>query len=109
MFKISYIYDLVDNISHQLKKIQSNLQQVNNKVAQTAQSMSTSLNKIGDSLNDPTLTEKVTENCIIRYHSKLFKPNFLAQKMFLKNVFIITCLSLASNTLPGNQEVSKIK
>ena len=40
--------------------------------------------KIGDSLNDPTLTEKVTENCIIRYHSKLFKPNFLAQKMFLK-------------------------
>jgi outer membrane protein assembly factor BamA len=40
--------------------------------------------EIGDSLNDPTLTERVTENCIIRYHSKLFRSNFLTQNMFLK-------------------------
>jgi tape measure domain-containing protein len=58
MFKISYIYDLVDNISPQLKKIQSNLQQVNNKVAQTAQSMSTSFNKIGDSLKQTSQSVK---------------------------------------------------
>jgi tape measure domain-containing protein len=50
MFKISYIYDLVDNISPQLKKIQSNLEQVNNKVAQTAQSMSSSFNNVGKNL-----------------------------------------------------------
>jgi tape measure domain-containing protein len=50
MFKISYIYDLVDNISPQLKKIQSNLEQVNNKVAQTAQSMSNSFNNVGKNL-----------------------------------------------------------
>jgi len=58
MFKISYIYDLVDNISPQLKKIQSNLQQVNNKVAQTAQSMSNSFNKIGDSLKQTSQSVK---------------------------------------------------
>lgn len=52
MFKISYIYDLVDNISPQLKKIQSNLEQVNNKVAQTAQSMSNSFNNVGKNLNN---------------------------------------------------------
>lgn len=52
MFKISYIYDLVDNISPQLKKIQANLEQVNNKVSQTAQSMSTSFNNIGRNLNN---------------------------------------------------------
>jgi outer membrane protein insertion porin family len=40
--------------------------------------------EIGDSLNDPTLTERVTQNCIIRYHSKLFRSNFLTQNMFLK-------------------------
>ncbi|MBL0144482.1 MAG: hypothetical protein IPP48_00620 [Chitinophagaceae bacterium] len=38
----------------------------------------------GDSLSDPTLTERVTENCIVRYHNKLFRTNFLAQSMFLK-------------------------
>jgi len=58
MFKISYIYDLVDNISPQLKKIQSNLEQVNNKVAQTAQSMSNSFNKIGDSLKQTSQSVK---------------------------------------------------
>lgn len=58
MFKISYIYDLVDNISPQLKKIQSNLEQVNNKVAQTAQSMSNSFNKVGDTLKQTSQSVK---------------------------------------------------
>jgi outer membrane protein insertion porin family len=38
----------------------------------------------GDSVNNPTLTERVTDNYIIRYHQKLFKTNFLTQNMFLK-------------------------
>jgi outer membrane protein insertion porin family len=38
----------------------------------------------GDSLNNPTLTESVSENFIIRYHQKLFKTNFITQNMFLK-------------------------
>ena len=58
MFKISYIYDLVDNISPQLKKIQSNLEQVNNKVAQTAQSMSNSFNRVGDTLKQTSQSVK---------------------------------------------------
>ena len=39
MFKISYIYDLVDNISPQLKKIQSNLNNAKYKVFSTAVDM----------------------------------------------------------------------
>lgn len=58
MFKISYIYDLVDNISPQLKKIQSNLEQVNNKVANTAQSMSNSFNRVGDTLKQTSQSVK---------------------------------------------------
>ena len=58
MFKISYIYDLVDNISPQLKKIQSNLEQVNNKVEQTAQSMSNSFNRVGDTLKQTSQSVK---------------------------------------------------
>lgn len=58
MFKISYIYDLVDNISPQLKKIQSNLEQVNNKVVQTAQSMSNSFYKVGDTLKQTSQSVK---------------------------------------------------
>lgn len=58
MFKISYIYDLVDNISPQLKKIQSNLEQVNNKVSNTAQSMSNSFNRVGDTLKQTSQSVK---------------------------------------------------
>lgn len=58
MFKISYIYDLVDNISPQLKKIQANLEQVNNKVSQTAQSMSSSFNRVGDTLKQTSQSVK---------------------------------------------------
>jgi tape measure domain-containing protein len=51
MFKISYIYDLIDNISPQLKKIQSNLEITNNKIRSSAQSISNSFDNIGQSLN----------------------------------------------------------
>lgn len=50
MFKISYIYDLVDQISPQLKKIQSNLQQVNGKVNTVANQMANSFDKVGESI-----------------------------------------------------------
>lgn len=50
MFKISYIYDLVDNISPQLKKIQSNLEQTRNKTQAVAQSMASSFDKVNQSL-----------------------------------------------------------
>ncbi len=40
--------------------------------------------QVGDSLTDPTLTERVTEDFIVRYHSKLFRTNFLTQNMVLK-------------------------
>lgn len=50
MFKISYIYDLVDNISPQLKKIQSNLEQTRSKIQVVAQSMSASFDKVSQSL-----------------------------------------------------------
>jgi len=50
MFRISYIYDLVDNISPQLKKIQSNLEATRSSVHSTAQSMAASFDKVGQSL-----------------------------------------------------------
>jgi len=42
--------------------------------------------KPGDSLNDPTLTERVTTRSlnIIRYHYKLFRSGFLSRNMLLK-------------------------
>lgn len=52
MFRISYIYDLVDNISPQLKKIQANLEQTGTKVQAVAQSMASSLDKVGKSLTN---------------------------------------------------------
>lgn len=48
MFKVSYIYDLVDNISPQLKKIQSNLEATRTKTQAIAQSMSASLNQVSE-------------------------------------------------------------
>ena len=51
MFKISYIYDLVDNISPQLKKIQSNLEAVSTTTKRVAQSMANSLDKLKDKLD----------------------------------------------------------
>ena len=50
MFKVSYIYDLVDNISPQLKKIQSNLESTRGRVNAAAQSMASSFDKVGQSL-----------------------------------------------------------
>lgn len=51
MFKISYIYDLIDNISPQLKQIQANLETTKNKVASSAQSISSSFDKIRNKLD----------------------------------------------------------
>lgn len=50
MFKISYIYDLVDEITPQLKKIQSNLEATRSKTQAVANSMANSFNSIGESL-----------------------------------------------------------
>jgi len=50
MFKISYIYDLVDNITPQLKKIQTNLESTRSKVYSTAQSLASSFYTVGQSL-----------------------------------------------------------
>lgn len=50
MFKISYIYDLVDEITPQLKKIQSNLEATRSKTQAVANSMANSFNNIGESL-----------------------------------------------------------
>lgn len=50
MFKVSYIYDLVDSISPQLKKIQSNLESTRGRVNAAAQSMASSFDKVGQSL-----------------------------------------------------------
>jgi len=52
MFKISYIYDLVDNITPQLHKIQNNLKETASKVNASAVSMEQSFNKVGNKLND---------------------------------------------------------
>lgn len=58
MFKVSYIYDLVDNISPQLKKIQSNLEQTRTKVQAIAQSMASSFDKVGQSLTNTSRSIK---------------------------------------------------
>lgn len=50
MFKISYIYDLVDEITPQLKKIQANLEATRSKTQAVANSMANSLNSLGESL-----------------------------------------------------------
>lgn len=50
MFKISYIYDLVDNITPQLKKIQTNLEATKSKVNSIAGQMSTSFNKLSENI-----------------------------------------------------------
>jgi len=52
MFKVSYIYDLVDNISPQLNKIQNNLKDTASKVNASAVSMGQSFNKVGNKLRD---------------------------------------------------------
>ena len=51
MFKISYIYDLVDEITPQLKKIQANLEATRSKTQAVAQSMSASLNQVATKLD----------------------------------------------------------
>ena len=51
MFKISYIYDLVDNISPQLKKIQSNLNNAKYKVWSTAVDMGDAFDKLSKKLD----------------------------------------------------------
>ena len=51
MFKVSYIYDLVDNITPQLKKIQSSLEATRGKTQATAQSMTSSLDKVKNKLD----------------------------------------------------------
>jgi len=51
MFKISYIYDLVDNISPQLKKIQSNLNNAKYKVFSTAVDMGDAFDKLSKKLD----------------------------------------------------------
>jgi outer membrane protein insertion porin family len=39
----------------------------------------------GDSLNDPSLTERVTKDLhIIRYHNKILRSNFLTRNVFVK-------------------------
>ena len=58
MFKVSYIYDLVDNISPQLKKIQSNLESTGNRVQAIAQSMSSSFDKVSQSLKQTSQSIK---------------------------------------------------
>ncbi len=58
MFKVSYIYDLVDNISPQLKKIQSNLEQTRTKTQAVAQSMASSFDKVGQSLTNTSRSIK---------------------------------------------------
>lgn len=50
MFKISYIYDLVDNITPQLKKIQTNLEATKSKVNSIAGQMSTSFNNLSENI-----------------------------------------------------------
>lgn len=50
MFKVSYIYDLVDNITPQLKKIQSSLEATQSKVHSIAGQMSTSFNNLTDTI-----------------------------------------------------------
>lgn len=52
MFKVSYIYDLVDNISPQLKTIQANLEATRSKTQKIANSMSTSLNQVVTKLDN---------------------------------------------------------
>ncbi len=51
MFKVSYIYDLIDNITPQLKKIQSSLEAVSTTTKRVAQSMANSLDKLKDKLD----------------------------------------------------------
>jgi len=51
MFKISYIYDLVDNITPQLKKIQSSLEATRDKTQAIARSMASSLDKVKNKLD----------------------------------------------------------
>ncbi len=50
MFKVSYIYDLVDNITPQLKKIQSSLEATKTKVHSIAGQMSNSFSNLTDTI-----------------------------------------------------------
>lgn len=52
MFKISYIYDLVDEITPQLKKIQANLEATRSKTQAVANSMSASLKQVATKLDN---------------------------------------------------------
>ena len=101
MFKISYIYDLVDNISPQLKKIQSNLQQVNNKVAQTAQSMSNSFNKIGDSLKQTSQSVKNAGSTLAPFSVAM---GLIGVKAF-KSAAEFEMLRIRMNVLTGSVEM----
>ena len=101
MFKISYIYDLVDNISPQLKRIQSNLEQVNNKVANTAQSMSNSFNKIGDSLKQTSQSIKNVGSTLAPFSVAM---GLIGVKAF-KSAAEFEMLRIRMNVLTGSVEM----
>lgn len=101
MFKISYIYDLVDNISPQLKKIQSNLEQVNNKVANTAQSMSNSFNKVGDTLKQTSQSVKNVGSTLAPFSVAM---GLIGVKAF-KSAAEFEMLRIRMNVLTGSVEM----
>lgn len=58
MFKVSYIYDLVDNISPQLKKIQQNLETTRSKTLAFTQSTANSFKNLSNSLQNTSTSLK---------------------------------------------------
>lgn len=82
MFKISYIYDLVDNISPQLKKIQSNLNNAKYKVFSTAVDMGDAFDKLSKKLD---VIGKKTMNFGKNMFVKTTLPIGLLGNNFIKN------------------------
>jgi len=101
MFKVSYIYDLVDNISPQLKKIQVNLEATRSKTVAIVQSMGNSFDNLGKKIENVGLK--------VRNAGLNFAPFSLALGMLAKKSFTkaseFEMLQIQLNTLTGSAEI----
>jgi len=100
MFKISYIYDLVDNISPQLKKIQSNLEATKNKVNSIAGQMSTSFSNLSDNIKR---TSQSFNNAGMTLAPLSVAMGLVATKAF-KSAAEFEMLRIRMNVLTGSVE-----
>ena len=100
MFKISYIYDLVDNITPQLKKIQSSLEATKNKVHSIAGQMSTSFSNLTDTIKR---TSQSFNNAGMTLAPLSVAMGLVATKAF-KSAAEFEMLRIRMNVLTGSVE-----